>query len=294
MTPQQVRENLPLYADGELAPDLARAIEAHLAAAPELRDELERWRALRRCARRAMMTPELPAGLANAIRGRLHRQKSVIRRYAWPLSGGVGAIAAAIVLLVLLWPGATTVAEPRLVSAERFAEIYRRCAVQHQHNTLAGVDLNDLDAVRCRIASCRTHPVLLPDLSGRGFRLSGVCECFREPGVRVVHASYRREAASQAPGPEVVSFFSVDQKVNLAQSQPLACPHRQRGQYQFAQFEDVVVCKWDELTNSFVVCSQTEADRLRELADEVNLALRIPAAPLPLAFAWLSCVDGGG
>jgi hypothetical protein len=157
----------------------------------------------------------------------------------------------------------------RLLAADAFVDRYKCCACEQRCRNV-DVDLTDLVAARQTLSKREGHPVLLPDLRQQGFELDGVCECFGEPDVDVVHAFYRK------PGPEpvVVSFFSLDQKVHLKDCTCEKCT-RADGlprDYEVAHCKDVIVCKWDETANSFVVCSEMDRSELRDLANSVAVA----------------------
>ncbi len=280
MNHQQAQETLPLYADGELDPQRTAELERHLADSAELRDELERWRSLRRCANRVVTASAVPVELENTIRDRLRHRERTIRHRPLRLFGGITAIAAVVVLMFVLWRPGPTAAEPKLLAAERFAEIYRHCAVEIQHRQIE-VDLQDVGNAHNRLANLMTCPVLVPDLAARGFALDGACRCFHAPGVQALHVFYRREGAK----PAVVSFFSVDQKVHLEDCAPDAAgPGEGRRDYEIAQCGGVTVCKWDEATNSFAVCSEMSRQQLRDLADGVSI-VALPRVGAVLA--WL-------
>jgi anti-sigma factor RsiW len=281
MNRQQVRENLPLYADGELDPQGTAELERHLAESAELRDELERWRSLRGCAHRVVVAHPVPAELENTVRQALRRWQLTQRRRPLRLFAGITAIAAAIVLVFLVWPPAATAPEPKRLTAERFAEIYLHCAVERRHRQVE-VDLQNVNAAQDTLAKLVTYPVLVPDLQDDGFELDGVCRCFREPGVAVVHAFYRRGA----PQPAVLSFFSVDQKVHLENCTCEACagPSGRPREYEFAACKGVMVCKWDETENSFALCSEMNREELRDLAEAVKVAF-LPEPRRILAWA---------
>jgi len=280
MNHQQAREILPIYADGELDPQRAAELEAQLAESAELRDELERWRLLRHCANRVVTAPVVPVELENTIRNRLHHAQRTKRFPVLGLFGGITAIAAVVVVMFVLWRPGPTAAESKLLAAERFAEIYRHCAVEVRHRQVE-VDLQNVQAAHTTLANLVAHPVLVPDLGGSGFALDGVCRCFHAPGVEAVHVFYRRGG----PEPAVVSFFSLDQKVHLRSplSEASSGSRATRRAYEVAESEGVTVCKWDEPTNSFAVCSEMSRQQLRDLADGVNVA-HVPGAQAVLAW----------
>ncbi|MFQ5806359.1 MAG: anti-sigma factor family protein [Phycisphaerae bacterium] len=267
MNHQQARETLPLYADGELDPQRTAELEGHLARSAELRAELERWRALRRCANRVVAAPAVPIELEHAVRERLRHRRWARRRRPLQLFAGVTAIAAVIVVMFVLWRAAPTAAQPRLLGAERFAQVHRRCALEHPHRQV-DVDLHDIEAAHDTLAELVAYPVLVPDLQDHGFEFDGVCQCFGVRDVVVVHAFYRRGG----PEPAVLSFFSLDQKVGLESADASLCRSKIHADYETAQHEDVIVYKWDETANSYAVCGRMKADQVRDLADAVKVA----------------------
>jgi anti-sigma factor RsiW len=281
MTDQEARQHLALYADGELDPRVAAELEDCLAKSPELRDELERWRALRRCGNRVITGTEVPPGLEDRVRDNLRRSRLGGRYVAVGWFSGMTAIAAAVALAVVLWPSESAPAGVKELAADRFADRFRRCACEHRCRKV-DVDLSDVVAARDSLAQRKGHPVLLPDLQEYGFQLDGICGCFGDPDVKVVHVFYRRPGAE----PKVVSVFSLDQKVHLKDCQCEVCRQGREGlrrRYEVAECENVVVYKWDEAVNSFAVCSDMSRQQLRDLADNVRL---VRVDRLRPAFVW--------
>lgn len=281
MNTRQAREHLPLYVDGELDPQVAADLEEQLAESAELRDELERWRSLKRCAHRVFMTPSVPLTLGDDIRAELGRPRLVAGRRPVRWFSSITALAAAIVLM-FVWISSRTPGESTLaVAAERFAEIYRKCAVETNHDPEGFGKMGDLAAAQAKLAQRKPYAVLLPDLRERGFQLDGVCECFHVTGVDVVHAHYRKAGAE----PAFVSIFSIGRKVRLTGGPcgSPARPERQPHQYEYARARDVQVCKWNEAESSYAFCGQMETAQLRELADSVTVASLRPAHVL---LAW--------
>lgn len=278
MNDEQARQLLPVYADGELDAAESAELERQIADSDSLREELSRWRSLRESARRVVMSAETPEGLEARVRATIGANRGAGRRLPVRVFSGVFAAAAAVALAVVFWPTQTTTAQPRTIEAARFAEVYLRCAVDHRHRTI-DADFHDLASVRRVLAQTDKFPVLVPDLSDAGFELDGVCRCFHEEGVRVVHAYYRRGDES----PEVVSVFSVDQKFALCKSERCACRSREHTDYEVATVRNVTVCKWDDKCASFAVCGQMRADQLQQLADTMQLVVLEAATP---AIAW--------
>ena len=284
MNHEQARDNLPLFADGELDPERTAELEVLLSASAELRAELERWQALRRCANRVVMAAAIPGGLEDRIRAGLGRSRRFWQSRPLRLFASTSGLAAAAVLMLALWlwPTATVPSGVRLIAADSFADRYRHCACEHRCRDV-DVDLGDIAAARERLAGLKSFPVLLPDLRDRGFELDGVCLCFKVPGVSVVHAFYRRSG----PEPAVVSFFSLDQKVHLKDCRCESCtgPDGLLRHYEIAECQSVLVCKWDEAVNSFAVCGEMQPGELRELADSVKVAFSRDSPSLVLARA---------
>ena len=135
-----MRQHLAIYADGELPNDLHRDIEARLALDAESRMEVDRWRALRRCANRGLSCEAPPAGWRERLTERIDAARSARhRRRILRLSLTVTAAAAVVVLaLVAGTPGNQAVsgslAELPTVTADRVAAIYRKCALTHHHD----------------------------------------------------------------------------------------------------------------------------------------------------------------
>lgn len=279
MNDDQLRELLPVYADGELDAALAVDLEARLAESGELREELSRWRLLRESAHRVVMSAATPTELESRVRSLVGARAGTVHRLRVRMFGGVFAAAAAIVLAVVLWPSQTTSASPRTITPDRFVEIYRHCALKHRHRGVEA-DYANLAAVRATLADGDAFPTLLPDLSTEGFDLDGVCRCFGEEGVRVVHAFYRRPGET----PEVISVFSVDQRFKLCNSRQCPCRGLEERRYVVATTDNVTVCKWDEPCGSFAVCGQMAPEQLQDLANRMQLAAR-GASPIAIARA---------
>ncbi len=270
MTLDEARAILPLFADGELDPARAAELEALLAASPDLRAELQRWRSLRRCVGRIVNGAPVPATLGPAVRERLGHATRRRRKRILRLVTTLTAAAAVVALGVTFWPTPTHASTP-LVAADDFANVYLRCGVTMRHRGIM-VPLDDPDAARRALDQREPFRVLVPNLASLGYKLDGVCGCFHAGKVRAIHVFYRKDG----PTPVVISFFSVDQRVRLAGAE--SCPRcaMKNTSYQVAEYRKIVVCKWDEQAHSYAVCSEMPADQLRHLADEVQLALARP------------------
>lgn len=277
MNCEQASEHSAVYADGEADASLQTALAAHLSACPRCRAEVERWQALRRCAQRAMTSEVLPTGLQTRLVARLRRRPALLGQRALRLFGTMSA-AAAIILAVTFWP---RTAGAKTVVADKFAEIYQMCAVDHRHDGqhVRGLSLAE---ARAKLAQCLRSRVLVPDLSAHGYKLDGACRCFHVDNVRVVHAYYR--AVDDAS--RVVSVFSVDCCLSLARCENCErgvchgkCP-RQR-LYQEAAAQDVLVLKWNDGAATYALCGALARDELYSLADSVDPVLAAVSAAAP-------------
>ena len=282
MSDQKFRDDLPLYADGELDAGRMSEIEAALEQSPELRAELERWRGLRHCAKRAVMAEPVPAGLRNTVVASLRAEEVPARSSrVYRLFGGFTAVAAAIALVAFLWQPETSSAAPQVVEAKRFTQVYEKCAVRHHHCTV-DIDASDIPGVHAKLVGLQQSPVLLPDLSADGFELNGVCRCFGVRDVHVIHAHYERKGDD----PAIVSFFSIDRPLRLKVCEKATCCQRARDGYETAENEGVFVCKWEEAGNCYAVCGEMDPQQLQELADVVRVARWIRTVEPSFAMAW--------
>ncbi len=265
MTLEQARKLLAVYVVGELdAPSNAELVPL-LGQHPELRAELERWRALRACVQRVVNAPavpnELPGRVCQRLVGRPRRQYRL--RYAATLT----AVAALVALVVAVWPSMSR-AMPTVV-ADDFARVHLRCGVQRRHRGVK-VDLGHIGHLRTTLAELAQYPVLVSDLAPLGCRIDGVCRCFHpagDEGPHGVHVFYRTEDAE----PKVVSLFSVDRQVCLADCER---HHEHTTTYRLGRAGEVWVRVWDEGFNSYAVCGRMDPAGLKRVADRVRLALR--------------------
>jgi anti-sigma factor RsiW len=269
MNEEEIRRNLPLYADGALDAEVTREIDRRLASSGELSEEVERWRGLRQAVHRVVGAAPVPVGLEERVRTALRTAGASDNSRILRLFGGITAIAAAIVISVVLWyPRSEVVAAPS-VAAVDFAKIYRKCAVTHRHRAFA-VDWTDRCAVQNTLDSRLKCAVLVPDLREKGYELDGACDCFRVDGVQGIHVFYRRgNRERSADGSDVVSVFTVAKSVRLQNCERRGDCGKHRV-FELADAGPVVVCKWDDHARSYAVCSEMEPDALRDLAEHVR------------------------
>jgi anti-sigma factor RsiW len=275
MNPTELRQHLAEYADGELAPALRTEIETLLAGDPAARAEVERWQALRRCAQRALASETLPAGLADRVRTAIHAQSAVRlpRLYRLGLPGL--AVAAAVVLAFFIWPKG---AEATSVPASSFAAIYRKCAVEHRHDSLVRGPNGSPTLAGLRAAA----PLVagLPDLTAGGYRLDGACRCgpreCKDNGAKVVHVYFRRSDNEN----DVVSAFAVQCRLKLCARDGSPC----RGckcagvrPYRGDQDGDVSLVSWTDHGVSYILVGRMPQEMLTKLAEGPALAVR----PIP-------------
>jgi hypothetical protein len=289
--PEIIRE-LAAYADGEVDDRLRADLERAVAGDPECRAAVARWKALRLCAQRALASEPVPGDLQERIRQRLAYQRRVSVFRWWGFSGLALASAALIVLVALKPSPPAAAVSPAVATATvvvypgEFAEIYRRCGYA-RHHTLTDVTGRGLAEVAAEVRAWdkTDFPVYLPNMTG--YRLAGVCPCFPRPVVRTVHANYVRgqfNPDESSPPEQVVSFFSLSDRVDLAEQRSIVGQGRQylhpQRNYCVAQAgENVTVIKWDEAETSLAVCSCIPQEELVRLVDSTELATLPEPAP---------------
>ena len=279
MNKQQAQLALPLYADGELDSGDAADLHVLLERSVELRTQLEHWRALRRCARRVVSTPRVPAELETRVRAGLQSTRRA-RRYRSLRLGGSGlAIAATVMLAIGLWTPASGV-EECVLATRCLAGIHIRCAAAQDGPALTAGAGREARAAQTELARDKAYQVRVPDLHARGFELVQACHSPDVSGVEIVHAFYRRSAPTAA----TVSLFSIGTRVRLkdCRCKECACRDGVHRDYEIGTYGDIVVYKWDGTANSFALCSDMPRPQLRELADSPALA-RLGASAVALA-----------
>lgn len=285
MDPAGIKARLAEYADGELDPELRAEIEAYLRQDAESRAEVERWQALRAGVRGVLSRETVPTDLAARVRARLAEAASKpadsaprIRARRWYRLGLPGMAMAAVILLALVMR--PTGAQATTVRAADFANVYRRCAVAHHHDTLevrAGVTWEEFHKSKqcgcaASLAKRAAFACSVPDLAAdRSYLLEGACECSPSKEFRVVHAYFRC-----ASGPRnVVSVFATDRRIELCADTgkpgrqcTCGCRH-----YHAAKSDNVTLICWEHDARSYVMCCGLLTEpQLIELADGLGLA----------------------
>jgi anti-sigma factor RsiW len=286
MDKADAREQLPLLADGELDETRAAELRAWVDQSPKLREELERWVALRDCACRGVRASAAPADLKQrvlaSISGARSRRPRIIR-----LAPVLAAIAAMIALAIflrgdLLRSPARNSAPPAvaatLVHAGDFASIHQFCAVDGQHNEYATDDqklASARESIRCKM----NFTPVVPDLSDAGFDVQGCCGCFpgSNKGLKAAHVFYRDVDQNR-----VVSFFALNQHVQVEGCKNCARHDGDARPYAAAldgDLGDVVVLNWNDEAYSYAVVGRMKLDELRQLANRVDVAALLASQP---------------
>lgn len=295
MNREQIEHWLPAYLDGQLDADRREAIERALAEQPELRREFEQCAALRDCLRRELHNGAIPHEARERCLLKLAAARLTTRQGRTYRMGAAALALAAMLLLALQNWGTLTgspeaapsigpspmaksptiqATEATLVSAEKFAEVYRRCTAS-KHSS---VELDSPCAIAARklMASKVNFPVLLPDLTGEHFELAGICRCFRVPDVDAVHAFYVRKSSAAVDG-ESLSVFTINRCLKLDCCKG-GCGGRRK--YQSGESRDVNVVAWDESGETFAVVGRMPPESLARIADEVKLAIQRSSTPV--------------
>lgn len=290
MTPRDLRDQLPAYADGELDPADRQAMESRVAADPDALAQVSRWQALRRCCLRVTQSDACPDGLHDRLRTRLLAAAAATRvRRIKLLAGSALGLAAAVLLAVLVtqdtsWiyrsPQGGSTSRAVLVEPAAFKGIFDNCALKHHHDLLelSGKSIPQADAEASKELKFAVH---FPDLSDRGYKLAGGCPCSPCKNLAAIHAHYVRGDGATA----VLSFFILERPIRLGECRSTSGCGKRRAvarQFEVAAVEgNVVVIKWDERNTSYALCACMPREDLIALADSLEVAVA-PDPSLPL------------
>lgn len=275
----EVRKLLPVHADGGLDAVQAAEVDAHLVESAALRDELERWRALRRSVNRVLLSEPMPAALAARVQDALPRAAASRRGRVIRLFGAVTGIAAIVALALIIRPGlfgssGGTATQATLVAASNFVKIHRNCGLGKHNPYPLGSD--KLTGARTALAGAVDFDPVVPDLRDAGFEIEGCCTCATDASVASAHVYYRSAAN---PG-QIVSFFSLDRRVRLkGGDQAQLSGVSGNNLFETGIVSDVTIVKWCGAARSYAFASEMKLDQLRNLAEQVDLAARAAAAP---------------
>lgn len=282
-----LRQKLANYADGEHEPSQAASLAGLLNEDPDLQLEVERWRALRRCTQRAVHAEPVPDGLQARVRARLRAQTATPATEARPrffrLGMPLSAVAAVLLLALVFWPGAGTMA--RAMDAGYFARHHLDCALGDRADSLRvrdGCDAQSFDDDQhgyARLASNASFNCDVPCLQACGYRLVGASEYTVGDRLRVVQAYFQCRTQGQ-----ILSIFVTSGPVALGgETRTVHAPDGHTHVYHTLQVDGVELVAWQSDTRTYVVCcGRLSTDCLIRLAESVRCATARPTtAPQP-------------
>jgi hypothetical protein len=209
MNETEIRNKLPLYADGELSPADTAEVETYLRNNPAAQAEVAACQKLRLVVGRVLTTESIPVGLEDRLRSHLRGLRVVRGPRVFRL--GLSGLAAAAVLMLtfFLWPEGTPASAAGGAAATFFTDHHWEAAYEDHPDDLGvrdGRDWEEFDRTKCsgcckRLCSKTPFPCSLPDMSAMGYRLQGAT-VFRLKDDRVVQAYFRC-------ADEVGSMFSI-------------------------------------------------------------------------------------
>ncbi len=265
------RPHLAALADAEVSTPLADELQEHLRACADCRVQVALWRSVRQSARRAVTNSVVPSGIRERVRRRLAQRRRASRTLL--LLGNTVVATAAVLLLAIIswryldpdWLGRQQAPAPLpaalRVAPTALADVFASCAHPRPHDVLArGRPHRQVLEDLARTAG---FEVLLPDLSGAGFQLVGVCTCCRIPGFREVNAVY-------TSGPVVVLLASLDGRVSVGDEEVPDCGPRVRRRYERVTTDDLSIVKWNHGTGSYAALARLPTAELVALTDRTD------------------------
>ena len=286
MSRNDLKNDILAYADGELTGSRAAAVEQAMAESAEVRAEVEQWRQLRQAAQRALFASDAPRDMRRRIAAQLDVLKPAKRRdpgtLIFKLYQPMMAAAAAIVIafgFYFLGPSSSgqAIADPL-----QFPKRHMICL--RGANFADELHIRDMSpkAAQDMLTKQHKYTVLVPDLSQAGWKLMAGRDCgiecgpenaLNRPYVNMVHVFY----TSVDDPKKSLSLFSVERRITFPKMCSRAkgeCPNRmysqtcrRLGNCRFS------VLSWCEPQNTYAACGEMPVEELRELLDDVHLAI---------------------
>lgn len=272
MNESDIDDLLIPYADGELPADQRVAVEAYLAENAEPREQVERWRALRQTAHRALRPEGLPAGLPARVAANLARERGRVVRQRL-MSGGIMSAAAAVLIAVIIWKaGGEGVTRTQLdleglqVSPVAFKKYHDSCGEWEGHDVLR-VAGESQQNILSETQGILEYIPLIPDLTSQGYRLDGACVCMKIGSSTAIHARYQN---LKNPN-EFVSVILISERISLAGSpRPGDGDGKYRRYYQVASEGLLNIVKWNGPHITYALCGRMSVEKLRSLAESTE------------------------
>jgi anti-sigma factor RsiW len=233
---------LRLGADGELTPEQAATLEAHLAANPADRERLAFERSLRSaCARQ--MQGAAPAGLRDRIEAALREHAAepepvgavhvagrippnpVVRRRRGSLTNRVLNAAAVLVVagLAVLFLRASLSQDATVAQAEAVAGFlpaeHSACTIDPDRLTDQDLAVTDLSNVPAAFRPLLGASPSIPDIEALGYRFTGAGPC-AVPGGESVHLMFEAVSERRPPGCSLRPLSLFIQRTDRFNMQP--------------------------------------------------------------------------
>ena len=273
---QDLHEQLARYADNELNAQERSELGAQIAGSPELAAEVERWKALRCCAGRAMRECCVSPDFEARLRDKVNHAGSFSGGRVYKIATFLAAAAAIVLFVVFRGDGPNGaglgVAQAGVLSPAQIARVFESCAKTHHE----GVKLESCctkAAEAKALQGCNGYKIVVPDLSQLGYKLAGMCRCLDDTGVPALHVYYQNESDPQ----ELLSVFSISRCTPLTGCAKSHCGETQRD-YEVTTIHGVSVLRWDERGGHFALAGELKPEVLEKLAVGVQVAAATPPA----------------
>lgn len=263
MTRDDWRQHLAAYADGELDGHLRAQVEAELANDPVAREQVERWRSLRRSANRGLRNVRAPGGFERTIRSSLAAERDRRRARTYRLYAGVmlaaACLFAVVALRLALWAGTTTAPQPISLTPSAFTSVF---TAQRDGTPVAGAAFVSDDERKAadQLRKQMRTSVAVPDLHDNGYTLRGVWTVALGSDIQAAHAFYQQEKDAA----RYVSVFTVTPAIELRQcSAGESAPPARLKNFQVGDHDGISVVKWDEGDTTYALCGPVEGELQR-------------------------------